>query len=466
LSALRLAGRPWEFCRDNPWAFCQERLAPWLLAAFLAQGPVHWLPGVPAGALRMLGWLLMLLAVGLVFAAALKAGRPPFPRGLLGPVGFIGLAVLWIPGLLQAPGIAEAADFVITLGSSAILFWCLYCIARQGDVVWAIFRRAALIIVVLAALAMANQFSGELLWPNLGRWQHKGGGVHFGGFGPRSSAWATGLVLFLPASALWLIAPTLKSLAMRRALSLGCCLVILVGQLASVGRNTFLAAALVLIALLRLRFSRWLGTVILMTLLLGVGSVCLTQDCGSSLQAGDLSVAAEAIAEGEPEDAVVAVGAADQFMTRRLVGYFLGFGEFAASPILGNGLETSVQINIFREPAQIHNLWLRWSVETGILAPLLLLLLLLRLLRAGSDVRRDELRPEAERHGTALLMLVVWSGLLLTLLEPTLLGVHAFAIWWAAAGALAGIADRPPAAANEPMPESSEAADPPLRAAF
>lgn len=423
--------------------------APWLLAGFLALGPVHWLPGIEPRVVDILKLILLLLGLVKVFATELSARRPPFPRGLLGPAGFAGLAVLWIPGLLRASSLHAAAGFLVSLCLSAVLFWCFYCLARQGDAVWVVFRRAALLVGALAAASLLNELSGNAIWPTTGRWI----GVNFGGFGTRSSGWSIGLALFVPAFAMWIQTPRNEPCGrmpqtMRGSIGVAGCLVLLVTAVVSGGRTGLLIGMFTLVALLVLPCSRRLGAVLAAIVVFGAGSACLAGNCGSVVRAGDLSaVTPEAVVDAEPVEAVEAAAAVDQFLSRRLVGYVLAVQEFGGSPLLGNGLGHTLQADTRGEPVEVHNLWLNWAGETGVGAPLLFLAMASTVLRRGSGACRDEQRSETERHGVALLLIVVLSGLMASLLDVVLEGVVQ-SIWWAAAGVAVGIADRPAGSAS------------------
>ncbi len=55
-------------------AIGRNKIACWLLAVFLAFGPIYWRPGVSVEVLRRVEWSIFLVAPGLVFGPDLLKG--------------------------------------------------------------------------------------------------------------------------------------------------------------------------------------------------------------------------------------------------------------------------------------------------------------------------------------------------------------------------------------------------------
>ena len=83
------------------------RAKSWLLALYLGTAPVQWLPGVDYEWVARGKVLLFIVAVGLVFATT-PPTRLRVPGGLGGPLGFLALAALAVPGLAQSSLVLSA----------------------------------------------------------------------------------------------------------------------------------------------------------------------------------------------------------------------------------------------------------------------------------------------------------------------------------------------------------------------
>jgi len=414
-----------------------ERLAAWLLSLYLALTPVYWLPGVSQSLLRSFEWLTIVLALSLVFGRELAARSRPFPYGLLGPIGFGVFVVLWIPGLSRAATASHAVNFMFDVMSYCALLWCFYCIARHGTIVWVIFARAFAVFAVLAGLALINELLD--LWQGSAHWVSP----LYGGFALRSSAWSVGLALFLPLAALPLPSPSSRRSVLWRYFRFGGAVAIAGNQLLSSGRAG-LAASLVVVLVLGLSHSGRRFAAGIAAVVLAVGAlVCLNQSCAESLRIRHLLEIPGSVVEADSDDAVVSVCRVDQASTNRLTGWVRGVDELADSPLLGHGLRQVLLENQDSVRIEIHNLWLKWSAYTGLLAPLWFALMCASMLLLARRASRDDSRPASERRGAAILALIVLAGLVMSLFLPSVpLGKNVGAIWWAAAGTIAGISDR------------------------
>ncbi len=442
-------------CRPStagPQGLLYARATPWLLALFLALGPVLWLPGIPSEALRLSKWMLLGLVVSLVFVAASTIGRRPFPTGLLGPLGLAALLLLWIPGLVQADSLASAAVLVVDVGSKFALLWCFYCVAREGSIVWDVYRRAFGIIVILAAVALLNELHGLELWETDGRWlgTREEGGVWqddspwYGGFGARGSGWSIGLGLFLPLAVVAFSGRGERFAWGWRILGFSGAMAILISQVHASGRMGLMASLVVIAGLTMLPDGKRLVVVLVTAGLIGALSLCLERSCVDQLRVDDVLAAPTADDRESVDAPLEALGWLDAASSQRLPGYFVGIDHLAESPLHGHGFRQVRTVNVLSEETDVHNLWLRWAVGSGILAPLLLMAMAASVLRVARRLYRDHELSDSERAGVAASALVVATGLLISQVEPHIpFGPLAVAgIWWAAAGTLLGLADR------------------------
>ncbi len=423
--------------------FSSDTMVSWLLSILLALGPIYWLPGISEDVLNPFKWGILAVALGLVFGTELVKRRRPFPGGLLGPLGFAGLLLLWIPGLAQASEPVGALLFVVKLGLSAAFFWCFFCLARRDwDGVIAIFRRAFLILIPLIAAALAVALAGTVDWRSPCGWEPS----YIYGLGLRPTGWAIGLGLLLPVAALLFLTASRRWPLAWKSLAVFSALVLIASQVVAGGRAGLLVSLICIAAFALFRSSRWLAfTVVLVGDLVSVPY--WDESCNAHLRlnlvppAAKHSVGIKDPAHKRPSTPV------DEVTSHRTWGYRLALDKIRERPFLGHGLRQVVVLNPQNHrQTEIHNLWLKWSAYTGIAAPLLLLVMVALILYAAWRVCRDPRLPAAERDTATVLGLVFFIGLVVSMLEIDVpVGVfHRSAIWWAAAGALIGAASRMP----------------------
>ncbi len=425
----------------------RETLVPWLLSIFLALGPIYWLPGLSVRVVSWIGWAIFLVAVSLVFATELLQDRRPFPSGWLGPLGFIALFLLWIPGLTRAFDSSLALEFISKLSACALFFWCFYCLARDGSDIGIIFRRAFIIFVCLSATTLLRTLLNTADWQNSCLWDPE----HIVGFSTKTTAQSATVAFFVPLAALLFLSAGQGRRLRWRAVGILGLIVLLGSQLVSSGRVGILASLMVLAAFLLLRSTRWLAVAVILVFLL-VSPFYLNESCIRHFRL-------QAFFEDEPDrtetywqatlskyDTEVSeeVKLVNEISSRRIHGYLVGLNSFVESPLLGHGMQQVMLSGWFQGLTEIHNLWLKWAVYTGIAAPLLFLFMVALILRAGWRLFRDKSNSAFERETAAILLLVLLVGLIISMLEVNF-PLEAFprsGLWWAAAGALVGTASR------------------------
>jgi len=441
----------------------RERASAWLLSVFLAVAPASWLPGIPEGLLTAFEWVAVVSAVLLVLVPELTAGRMPFPRGLLGPVGFGALLVLWMPGLAQAASNADRIGLIVDIGSNCAFLWCFYCLAKNGDIVWLVLHRAFVIFGFISGSALLHEALGLALWRTRGRWES----VHFAGFESEPTGWAVALAMFLPLAALFFCMPPKRRALSWQCFSVSAAVMLIAGQVVGGGRSGIAATVVTVGGFVLFPFARRFGLILIAVVAVGALMTCLQQGCFGSSEIGsvtEVQTIATVDGAGQPtrtEDAVVALCSLDQLTTRRVAGYAIGAEKLAERPVVGHGLGQVFYIAPDNPNAEIHNLWLKWAVDTGVPAPLLLMAMTAAMLRVGSTLCRDQQRAETERVGAWILSLLLIVGLVVSVFEPwaPFGNFHLAGLWWAAGGVLLGRADAPspadpPAAGMSPPPES------------
>ena len=104
-------------------------------------------------------------------------------------------------------------------------------------------------------------------------------------------------------------------------------------------------------------------------------------------------------------------------------------------PWTGYGIGQVIYETSYAQLTEIHNLWLKWAVSCGVVAPLLFLAMVTRiLLSVAQNLRRAAHMGDAVN--TAAPGLIVILGAILSLAEPNVLlgSFQISAVWWAAAG--------------------------------
>ncbi len=442
---------------SNLQSLGESRVVYWLLSLFLALGPVHWLPGISRDFLRTLEWAIFVVALGLVFGAELTRGRLPFPKGLLGPLGFTGFLILWIPGFLQATGPLQVVYFISKVCISALVFWCFFCISRSSDVVATIFRRAFILIWVLACVHLINILVNSFEWGSICGWDYSHGSTDTVGFGETYTGWSIGLAMFIPVSALFALSSHRKWSLPWKVFGLRWLLPwkvfgvigavgLLIDQFVSGGRGGILVSILVAAAFVLIPSVRWLALIVVMAGLF-VGISYLDTSCYKHARLDRLGSVGSSFGAKKPDlvrPDLVAKTRLDNLSAHRIQGYVHGLEKIQERPFFGHGLKQVMLDTRWGTQTEIHNLWLKWATYTGVLAPLFFLTMVLLILRSGWQILRDRLATTEERGEAAVLALIVLAGLAISMIEINLpLGSFQLtAIWWAAAGSLVGTAKR------------------------
>ncbi len=413
----------------------RDKAAPWLLSLFLALSPVYWLPGVGREVLLGLEWSLFLAALVLVFGTELWKGRLLWPAGVLGPLGFAGILLLWAPGLLQAKGSFWVIAFVAQMGFYLSFFCCFFHIARDGDDVFAIFRRAFLLVALLAGAALVLLALDQ-------RAPCAFDSVYVNGWDVKSTGWGIRLAFSVPAAALFFLPSQVRRPPAWKSLAIVGVVVIIGSQLVSGSRGGLLASVVAVGTLALLRSSKRLAAVATLAAIIMAGAIFSQKPCERPLKIVRHFLILKCILE---KNSLSSCADLESLSAYRLQGWILGLEKIAERPFLGHGLRQVSYQSRSNKPVEIHNVWIKWAAYTGVLAPVWLLVMMAFILRAGRRVLRDVHRTAAEREGVAALRSVVVAGLLLAMVEPNIpLGVfQGVAVWWAVAGSLVGFAARP-----------------------
>ncbi len=400
----------------------------WLLSLYLGVAPIYWLPGID-----LLWWRgakigLFALAIGSVLMAALtnsRADRLRLPGGLAGPLGFAALVAASLPGLVQTPELVRVAMFLMDVVYGAVFLWCFYNVARYD-------RGAAQRILMRGVLLMAGFVALALAYTALGLsgWQAPCGNADFAttGFACNRVEWSNALALYLCIALAFAVR---QDLAWDNRLSyLGIALILLAAQVLSGGRGGLVASVMALGVFAMLLFAwrtKLLGVVVLLSAAALIGTVELSEDWQRRLRIDALPERPQDVADWDYYSAGRAgqvLTAVDAIQERPLAGYGIGVvkAEFRGADF------------------EIHNLWLKWATNFGLLAPIVFAALIAVVLRRAWRLARSP--PVAYKSTAVACGLIVVAGLGTSLFEgEALIGeFQNTALWWAALGIVLGMA--------------------------
>lgn len=456
-----------------------DRFVSWLFSLYLGLAVAYWLPGLgraPFGALKMATWVV---AVGLVLLPALAEGRLRVPRGLVGPWGFVGIVVLSAPGLVRALTAADVVGFLVDIGAGALFLWCFFDIARRGVELSPILKRAGLVVAGLSGIALARAMIEIPDWgaPCDRLWAMDAQE----GFGAKSTGWSIGIAIYLPMAILFAGAAPPREWpkwTVPAATTAGAAL-ILGSQFVSAGRAGLLMSGITVItfAVIAARPSRLVGALLIGTALL-VGVTTLDATCfrhlslpvpaGMTAEVRDLDEPTAAAPEDDPaarreqraarqrrtrlreynrslEEAGRGSGGSvvSVFSARRMDHFAAAVAGIVSRPVTGHGWRQVLMSGYLGRTVEVHNLWLRWALYAGLLAPLLFAAIVIAILVAAfGRWWRLRLTPGADL--ALVLVLILSLGVFASFFEGSIL-VGSFqltALWWAAAGAVLGLEAR------------------------
>lgn len=457
-----------------------DRFVSWLFSLYLGLAVAYWLPGLgraPFGALKMATWVV---AVGLVLLPALAEGRLRVPRGLVGPWGFVGIVVLSAPGLVRALTAADIVGFLVDIGAGALFLWCFFDLARRGVELGSILKRAGLVVAGLSGIALARALIEIPDWsaPCDRLWAMDAQE----GFGAKSTGWSIGIALYLPMAILFSGAAPPREWpkwTVPAATTAGAAL-ILGSQFVSAGRAGLLMSGITVVtfAVIAARPSRLVGGLLIgLALLVGVTTfdatcfrhLSLPVPAAMTAEVNDLE-APPAVAPEEVDPATrreqraarqrrnrlreynrsleeAGGGSGGSVLSvvsaRRMEHFNTAVASILGRPLTGHGWRQVLMSGYLGRTVEVHNLWLRWALYAGLLAPLLFGAIVVTILTAAfRRWWRIRLKPGADL--SLVLVLILCLGVFASFFEGSIL-VGSFqltALWWAAAGAVLGLEAR------------------------
>jgi len=399
-----------------------------ILGSYLGLQPISWAPMFPGSWIAALKVLLLLLGVTALTIPMIGKNQFRVPKGMLGPIGFVVLFVLSVPGVVQATPL-DQLRWILMLFLGFGIAWLGYNLIRSGRRFAQLLAVGFVVTLPFVILTLLNWQTGSPAWLNpiadtaLPLWA--------GGFGASRTGWATSLAYTIPLPVLWMARHRLLgSRGAALAGGLGFALVV-ASQYAAGGRSGLVAALVATVSVL------WLLRVFpVIPILVAAGVLVWTVGTGEDaaqqlrltrLAGQELSATSlDAFSAGRLRQAVVAVEMAAE---RPLLGHGLraGRGEI--------GRETGVEFDI-------HNFWLKSAAELGIGFPLVFTAaILIWIISVGRVTRRIQAKESPLRSDGILAVAVVLTGLACGLFEPNVLlgNMHVGVPWWLAVGVGLGV---------------------------
>ena len=447
----------------------------WLLSIYLGLAPVYWLPIPAIGGednrfpLLVIKTLIIAAGVGIAIANDWMNSRFRFPGILLGPLGFILIFALSLPGVFQAESVGESVRFALDIVFAALFLWCFFNLTRRGPAVFIVFKRAFIILVALSVAAgIVVLADADDLYPH--RWDN----AFVSGFGDKGSGWSIGLALFMPVALIFI---TTWEGTKERAFTLlrgAAVYAVVASQFISGGRAGLLTSFFVMGAFLFIRSTRVMVICVLAALVLTVaifGNTSWGRYLGLHFFPAEFIAAplrverptptplpftptpvptpVPAAPSGETTTTAPAGPSelerkTDVFTANRVTSLRTGIEKIQERPLTGHGLK---RIRIKYEAygktrySEIHNLWIKWAAYTGIFGPIMMAVVVIAILRIGIKNLSVSWRLARDRMATVSLCLILTVGAITTMFEPNVLigSFQLTALWWAAAGCALGM---------------------------
>lgn len=416
-----------EFIHSQPWGRRKFDIESWLLSLYLGVSPVYWLPAVSPAVVNSLKAALVVVAVCLLFSRLATTGLILFPSGLMGPVGFVTLLFLSIPGFVQAREPFVAIKFVVDVGICAVFTWCFYSLARQGSNIRVILVRSLTIITVLAVIMVVSILIGLRDW-HIPSELDPSASFADAGFGSGRSAWSGALAVYLPNALLLLTTRTSQKFVHPRVLFILVVGILLGSQIVSGGRAGILVSLFVIVAFTFISSVRMVGAFVAVGVFVAATLVPL-EFWVTHFRLDRIS---------SPEMSLINL---NTLSTNRVNTYIMAVELIRERPFRGYGMGQVWMATDLGEVLAIHNLWFRLAVESGVFLPLFFLAMVCSALCKLWQLLALRIPKDTDDRIVAFALgLVLLAGIALSLVEPrTLMGTfQKTAVWWATVGILLG----------------------------
>jgi len=379
-----------------------------VMSLYLGLAPVYWYPGISPSKLAMFKLSLILTATSLIWFDRFRQNDLKFPKGMLGPIGFVLLVLSASGGLLQAElsiSLLRMKDILL----SFIMLWTFYIYASKYKDFQKVFVAASLIISFHCMLVVSSRYLGFPIWS--GPKEYVASELWMSGFGSLRTGWSSGTSLFVGILASGFILAKHWYLKLILAASFS---TIIMSQVVVGGRAGILASLICLIGVFI--YNKKILYIVIFSI---VGVIFVFQNMDYII----VHLRFDRLESG------VDAGALDNFSAGRLESNLVALRLAFEKPIFGHGFGS-----VTFSGTEIHNLWLRIFVEAGMFMPLIFASIVLNiLLRCKENINTSSAENKKLYVG---FFIILTSGLVITMLEPRfIMGTFQIsALWWAIAG--------------------------------
>ncbi len=388
---------------------------------------MYWLPSVDPVMVRAGKGILLVLTLTVWFMGR-PASRLALPRGLLGPAGFVALAVFAVPGMYQATELSLTVEFLVDIALSALFVWLLFSMQMRGHDTFPAFAMGMTVLSVFAVFPVSSVLIGVPSFQS----PFDQAPFRATGFGAGRTGWANALSLYVP------IALAVVLIDRRKArTALTSLVVIVMAQVVSGGRTGLLLSLFSITAFVVLCGSRRVKAVVLTLVLIGTLIILVF----GTLRGIAAVAAADQLRLGSARGRLT-FELLDALTSYRLRGYVTALRLIADRPFAGHGLDSvRIPVPTLDRDVEIHNVWLKYAVYCGVLFPFFLLSMVVAVTLPAIRASRERKDRKRKAIVTAY-SLVLLSGVGVTMVEPAAL-VGAFqnsALWWGVAGSVLALA--------------------------
>ena len=392
-----------------------------MLGTYLGLSPVYWWPNVPVAIFAGGKFCLVFLVVIFIWSIAMTKRDIPFPGGVLGIAGLFLLLVLSVSGIAQSEeseAFLRIKDYLL----SFIMMWTCYYYQRMNRDISKVFYFAGLIIAIHCAIVICSKVMGFPRWS--GPKGFYAPELWISGFTGLRTGWSDGGALFVPVLAGYFLG-TGKIGFLKRVIALLGVISIIGSQIVVAGKAGILASITGIMLLLLVSGKKKYLVVYLVVLAI--------------VAIGVRGYMYKAVHIENYKSQRNSFGKLDKFSAGRVSGDIMALKSALEQPLQGYGFR-----EVLGSHVEIHNLWLRMWIESGLLLPLGFAYIVFRIYRTSSALSRKTAGRDTISCNSMEVdplcyygRVVIFSGILISMFEPRFLlgSFQQCAIWWAVAGA-------------------------------
>lgn len=405
----------------------QNNLAGAMLGIYLGVAPVYWFPGLTQANIIICKYLIILAGIVLTWSSSIKMQKTVIPKGMAGPIGFVILILSCWSGFFQSE-LDTIYNKIIDFLMGYLLIWTIYVFIKCKGSIQRVMLISVCITSCLVFLTITSYLFGIPDWRSPLVYDSKQ--LWIAGFGAERTGWSNALS-FYPAAVFFSFGNFSKNSHFRYWLCLFLFILILGSQLISGGRAGFFASLIVVICLLYIKFpKKYLLILVLASIILVIFKGYYFTDHLRINRLNSYDISNYNI---------------DRFSAGRITLCKAAVGLIKNRSVFGYGFER-IEFTILGAK-DVHNIWLKMAVESGLLYPAVFLVFVCsvflnlkrKMVNEYSNAQRCAVSWNITEKNTNILVLtaILFVGLFLSQFEPNML-VGSFqlsAYWWMACGA-------------------------------